>query len=431
MLKLILLIALFAEFLIAQKSPDFDAVRATDAYLASVPAADRAKSDAYFEGGYWLILWDFVYTAAVCLALLQFGISARIRDWAERRTRHRPMQVFLYWVQYSVLAYLLTFPLTVYEAFLRERQYGLMNLSFAGWLREQGIGFLLSLIFGGFAVVALFAVVRRLPRTWPVWGAVVAILFLAFGALIGPVFIAPLFNKYTLLTDARVRDPILSLARANGIPVKNVYQNDASKQTKKISANVSGFLGTERITLNDNLLRRCSLAAILAVMAHEMGHYVLNHIYKLIFFFAVVQVIAFWLLRWSLNWSLARWGARWRIRELTDPAILPLVVLIFSVLGFLFTPIQNSFIRTQEYEADMYGLNAARQPDGFAEAALLLGEYRKLSPTPLEETIFFDHPSGHTRIYAAMRWKQENLNVMQSPPPSPPSPPNTNSAPRP
>jgi STE24 endopeptidase len=94
-----------------------------------------------------------------------------------------------------------------------------------------------------------------------------------------------------------------------------------------------------------------------------------------------------------------------------DTAVVPLVVLLVSVFGFAITPIMNTSIRTQEYEADMYGLNTSRQPDGFAQAAIHLGEYRKMNPGPIEEFIFFDHPSGRNRIYAAMRWKAENLKL--------------------
>jgi STE24 endopeptidase len=176
-----------------------------------------------------------------------------------------------------------------------------------------------------------------------------------------------------------------------------------------VSANVSGFLGTDRITLNDNLLRRCSPQAIMAVMGHEMGHCVMNHVYKMIAFLAILYVAYFGALRWLLDWSLGRWRERWGIRGTGDVAMIPLAILIFSLLIFIATPIQNTLTRTQEYEADIFGLNTARQPDGFAEAALLLGEYRKLEPGPVEEFIFFDHPSGRTRIYAAMRWKAENL----------------------
>jgi STE24 endopeptidase len=178
-----------------------------------------------------------------------------------------------------------------------------------------------------------------------------------------------------------------------------------------MSANVSGFANTMRITLNDNLLRRGSPEEIQAVMGHEMGHYVMNHVYKGIMFFLIVTVLAFAGLRWSLDWTLQRWGEKWQIRGVGDTAVLPLVVLLVSTFSFVITPVTNTFIRTQEYEADMYGLNTSRQPDGAAQGAIHLGEYRKMSPGPIEEWIFFDHPSGRNRIYAAMRWKAENLKL--------------------
>jgi STE24 endopeptidase len=199
------------------------------------------------------------------------------------------------------------------------------------------------------------------------------------------------------------------MARANGIPATEVYEFDASRQSNRVSANVSGFAGTQRISLNDNLLKRCTLPEIQTTMGHEMGHYVLNHEYKLLVMFGVVVVIGFAFLSWGINFGLARWGENWGIRGMTDVAMLPLAIIWLSVYFFLMTPVTNTITRTIEYEADMYGLNAARQPDGEANVDLMLGEYRKLDPGPVEEFIFFDHPSGRTRITAAMRWKAEHL----------------------
>jgi STE24 endopeptidase len=370
----------------AKASAHFDATTATNAWLATMTTNEQARSNAYFEGGYWLILWDFLYTAVVMF-----------------------LQSWFYWIAFSATAYALSFPLTVYEAYFREHQYGLSNLTFGGWFREEMTGLAVSALLGGLGFSTLVLGMRRRPASWHVWGTFVGVAFMAVVIAIGPVFIAPLFNKYKPLENQTIKQSILSLARANGIPATDVYEVDASKQSKRVSANVSGFLGTERITLNDNLLARCSPQAILAVMGHEMGHYVMHHITNMLIFFTLVTMALFWALRYGLASALARWGERWRIRALSDVAALPLAVLIVSTLGLLFTPVMNSFTRTQEFEADLYGLNAARQPDGEAEADLLLGEYRKMDPGPIEEIIFFDHPSGRTRIYAAMRWKAQNL----------------------
>jgi STE24 endopeptidase len=385
-----------------------DPVAATNAYLATVPPDKKARSDAYFEGGYWLLLWNFLVGAAVSLLLLASGISRRMRDFAERASPLRPLQTGLYWTQYFVLVSLAGFPLTVYQGYLREHQYGLLNQTFGPWFKERAIEFLLGLILGGVLMMALYGVLRRAPRTWWLWGSLTGIAFLILLALIAPVYIAPLFNRYTKLTDPLVREPIVNLARSEGIAVNDVYVFDASRQSDRVSANVSGFLGTERISLNDNLLRRCSLPEIEATMGHEMGHYVLHHVYKATLFFAVVIVIGFALVRWAFDWVVARRGAAWGVTGAADLAGLPLLTLLVSIYFFLLTPILNTYSRTEEAEADLFGINASRQPDGEAQVDLKLGEYRKLDPGPVEEFVFFDHPSGRSRILMAMRWKAAN-----------------------
>ena len=386
----------------------FDVNAAVDAYLAKMPPAQRARSDAYFEGGYWLQLWDFLSTVIVMWLLLRFGWSARMRNLAERLTRFGPLQTVLYWIQFIIVVSLLTFPLTVYEGYFREHKYGLLNQSFGPWMGELMISLAVSVVLGAILVVPLFGLVRRLGKNWWVWGATLTIAFAAFVSLIAPVYIAPLFNKYTTLEDGRIRDPILSMARANGIPATNVYEFDASRQSNRVSANVSGFAGTLRVSLNDNLLKRCTLPEIQTTMGHEMGHYVLNHAYKGLVMAGVLIVIGFAFLNWALNSSLARWGEKWEVRGVTDVAVLPLAAILFALYFFLLTPVTNTISRTMEYEADMYGLNAAQQPDAEANVDMLLGEYRKLDPGPVEEFIFYDHPSGRTRITAAMRWKAEH-----------------------
>ncbi len=387
----------------------FDAQAATDAYMATLSPEKRARSDAYFEGGYWLTLWDLLYGLGVAWILLGTRLSARMRDLAERLTRFRPLQTFLYALQYILATALLSLPLGIYEGFFREHQYGMSNQTFAAWGGEWLKGLGLGLVLGGLALTALYGVLRKAPRTWWLWGALVSLLFLVVGIALGPVYIEPIFNKYTELRDPALRDPILSLARANGIPAEHVYVVDASKQTKRVSANVAGLFGTTRIALNDNLLNRTSPAGVKAVMGHEMGHYVLNHVSKSILFFGVVLVAGFAFLRWAFDRAAARWGETWGLRGVSDPAGLPLLAALFSLYFFVLTPLINTHIRTGESEADIFGLNAAREPDGMAEVALQLSEYRKLDPGPVEEWIFFDHPSGRNRISMAMRWKAEHL----------------------
>ncbi len=392
----------------------FDPAAATQAWLDSVPRHQREKSDAYFEGRYWLILWNYLLAAGISIFLLGSRISARLRDFSEGVTKIKNLQIACYAIPYLILVYALSFPLNLYESFFREHQYSLATLSFVPWFREQLLGFAITLIGGALLVVVLYAVFRRAQRTWLVWGTIVAVTFSAALVFIAPVYIEPLFNTYKPITNPKIRGPILAMAQANEIPVKQVFEVDASRQTTRVSANVSGLLGTTRVALNDNLLKQCTLPEIRAVMAHEMGHYVLNHGAKLLTYLAILILVGFALTKVLFDAAVRRWGEKWGVRGISDPTGLPLLTLILSTLFFIATPFLNTVARVTEREADAFGINASREPDGMAKVTLKLGAYRKLDPTPLEEFIFFDHPSGRARIRMAMDWEAANLPTGES-----------------
>jgi STE24 endopeptidase len=395
----------------------FDPEVATQAYLASLQGAARAKSDAYFEGGYWLLLWGALIGVGSHWLMLRLGWSAAWRSWAERRTKRRPLQRALYALPYTLTAALMVLPWTLYTDFFREKEYGLMNQSLGAWLAERATSLAISVVITALILMVIFAVIRRAPNTWWLWGTAAMAAMIAIGVAVAPVFISPLFNTYTPMAEGPLRNEILGMAKANRIPAENVYVFDQSKQTKRISANVSGLGPTIRISLNDNLLNRTSPAEVKAVMGHEMGHYVLGHVWKLILGFSAFILGLMLILWWATPRLLARYGERWGVRDVADPAVVPLFAILFTIYLTLATPLLNTLIRTQESQADAFGLDAAREPDGFAATAMKLSEYRKIEPGPLEEILFFDHPSGRSRVRMAMDWKARHLSEL--PPPEP------------
>jgi len=388
----------------------FDAVKATNAYLAQVHGEARARSDEYFEGGYVLIVVDAVYAVIVSAIILWLGLSARMRDFAERIVRIRFWQVPLYVIPYTILVGAMTFPLTVYKDFIREHHFGLSNQNFMQWFGDFGIAFAVNLVAVTIVATIIYAVIRRAPRTWWIWGTLVSVAFLTVFVMIAPVFVAPLFNHYQPLKEGPLKSEILSIARSEGIPANNVYEYDASRQSKIVSANVSGLWGTTRISMNDNLLNRCTHDEIIAVLGHEMGHYVLSHVAILITWDGLLLLVGFAFANWGFKGLVAVFGQSWKVRGIDDPAGLPVLMAVASVFFLLATPVSNTITRTIEAQADIFGVNAVREPDGFAKATLMLSEYRKLDPTPLEEFVFYDHPSGRSRISMMMRWKAEHLN---------------------
>ena len=392
----------------AQWGPAFDVSKATDAYIATIPAADRAKSDAYFEGGYWISAWAALITVALCWILLRTRFSARLREFAERRTRRPYWQGFIYAVVMIVVLGLLTLPWTLYTDYFREHRYAMSNQDLGAYLGDQAKTLILFMLVGSFAIAGFYRVIRRVRERWVYWATGITAFFMLFFIMIYPVFVAPMFNDYHSLPEGEVRQSILALAQESGIPHDDVFWFDASRQTRRISANVSGLFGTTRIALNDNLLNGATLPEIRAVMAHEMGHYALNHSMWIPLGFAMTFGFAFWAINRLFGYFLRRRGERWGVRDLADPAGLPLALAIFTVVMLLLSPVTNSIVRTAENQADAFGLDAAREPHGFASVAMRLSAYRKLEPSRIEELIFYDHPSGRARVTRAMRWLAEN-----------------------
>lgn len=384
-----------------------DAHAATQAYLDRLPAEVMARSDAYYEGGYWLQLWNGLAALAVAALLLATRPSTALRDWAGARLKRLPLRDGLYGAFYAAAGWLLTLPLTVYQGFVREHAYGMATQTFGAWMAEQLIGLAVSVVATAVLVALLYAVLRRVGGQWWLWATGVAMAFMVVGIALAPVYIEPLFNTYKPVPEGPIKTSVLAMARANGVPVDNVFVFDASRQTTRVSANVSGLFGSAAVRLNDNLLERSSPPEIRAVMAHEIGHYAMNHIPKTLVMLGGVVMVGFLFTQWAMQRLLARWGTRWRLQGVSDVASLPLLGAVLGTYLLLATPVINTISRTQEVEADLWGLNLSREPHGEAEVLLKLVEYRKADPGPVEEFIFFTHPGTRTRIYNAMRWREQ------------------------
>ena len=378
---------------------------ATQAYLDRLPADVVARSNDYFEGGYWLQLWNFLLGLAVSWLLLRKQISARVRDACQRLGRFGFVRDALYGAFFSLASFVLTLPLNVYQGYTRERQYEMATQTLVQWLIDQlKVQAVLTVVFA-LAVGVLYVVIRRTGERWWIWGTAATMAMMVFGVMLAPVVIDPLTNTYKPVTDPVVKEAVLKMARADEVPVDNVYEFDASMQTTRVSANVSGIFGTAAVRLNDNLLKT-SLPEIRAVMGHELGHFVMNHIYKGLCEMSLLVLAGFIFSKWALDAMLRRHGAAWGLQGVADVAGFPLFIAIFSAFMFVTTPISNTLVRTQEIEADRFGLNLAREPHGEAEVDLKLTEYRKPDPGPIEEFVFFDHPSTRHRVHDAMQWRE-------------------------
>jgi STE24 endopeptidase len=385
----------------------FDPDVATREWLATMGPEATARSNAYFEGGYIIQFVGPLLGILISFALLALGWAKGVRNWLEKTVKFYFLVALGMALFYNLVSTALTFPFSYYVGFMREHEFGLATQSFGEWFVEYLQASAIGLVIGTIAIAILYLIIRALKRTWWLWGAVATIAFAIVGQLVYPVYIAPIFNTFTPMQAGELRDDILHMAQANGVPAHDVLVFDVSRQSNRVTANVSGFADTTRISLSDTLIERASPGGVREVMGHEIGHYVLNHTVSILVMFGLVYAIAFALA--NIIFKALSKGERWGVRDVADPAGMP---LLFAVLTFLFTlatPIQNNIIRFHEHQADIFGLNASREPDGFAETALLLSEYRKMEPSPFELWFFYDHPSGYQRIHMAMQWKAHEM----------------------
>lgn len=387
----------------------FDAELASQAYLGLVKGAVRARSDAYFEGGYWLLLWTALVSLAVDALILRFRIVRRLHDHASRLISRPWLSTWLTGLVYLLIAGLLTLPWRIYSGFVRERQYGLLNQDLAAWLGESLISLVLTCLMLSVLIVAVYGAIRRWPRLWWLAGAGATASLMAIVMLVAPVYIQPLFNTYGEMPQSPLRSRIVAMANSHDVPAEHIYVFDASRQSNRISANVSGLGPTIRISLNDNLLNRTSDAEVMAVVGHELGHYVMGHSWRITVGLGLLSGVMFFFSARIARSLIARYGRACGVSELADPASMPFFSIAIALFSLVATPANNLLIRTSESAADRFGLDTAREPDGFARISMRLSEYRKLEPGPLEEFLFYDHPSGATRVRMAMTWKKRHV----------------------
>lgn len=347
-------------------------------------------------------IWRFVsfFIGLGILALILFtGLSARLRNIA-RKAKKKFLVIWLFMILILVVDYLLNFPFSVYRSFVVESNYGFMNQTFWEWLGQDLLGLGLTAIIGIIPMWFLYRVISKYRKWWLVF-ALGAIPFVIFFIVIAPVFISPLFNDFVPLQDQQLKTEILDLASRAGIEGSEVFQVDASRQSAKINAYVTGLFGSKRIVLYDTMINSFTLDEIKFVMAHEMGHYVMHHVWYGVAMSIVFMALALWVTSRTITGVIRRFRRRFGFDSLSDIASLPLIMIYITVLMFLFNPAINSISRYMERQSDTYGMNISGVSGESAAVAFdKLAVYNLSDPDPpaLIEFWFYSHPALKKRM---------------------------------
>jgi STE24 endopeptidase len=378
----------------------FDPRTATAAYVDSLGPEALARAHAYTIGGHWLLLWGVVVGAIVAALIVRSGVLERVdRRLARRGWR---LRAFVVGVVYFLVAAALSTPWMLYESWWRERAYGRTAQPLGDFLGQALLSTAISSVLAASFFVGVYALMRRTGRRWWLWSGALTAAAFAATLLVWPVFVEPLFNRYEPVPPGDVRAALVPLARQAGVPEDRIFVFDGSRQSNNFTANVSGLGRSARIAISDVAFKGASLDEVKAVTGHEIGHYVLGHVWRMVLTLSLLAVVAFYAVDRSYPWFARRFGSR---ASLDSPTGLPVLLFMVSVVALLAQPVMNAVIRAGETAADRYSLETVNLPDAMASALVKTAEYRYPRPTRLQEVLFYSHPSVERRVLAAMEWK--------------------------
>jgi STE24 endopeptidase len=354
----------------------------------------------YYRTGNLLWFVEQAWSIAVLVLLLATGLSAALRNLARRIGRNWFFTIVIYFVLFTILTAIIDLPLSYYAEFVREHAYGLSNQTFGKWFGDTLKSLAVACIVGALVMWVPYLLLRKSPRRWWLYTAIALVPFIVLANLVAPIWIAPLFNKFEPMQDKALEQKILSLAGRAGIEGSRVYQVNKSVDTKTLNAYVAGLFGTKRIVLWDTTLKRMTDRELLFVMGHEMGHYVLHHVWQAIAFSVVILAASLYVAYRAADAVIARYGGRWGFTSLADVASLPLLLLLMSAFGLVVTPLELAFTRHVEHEADRFGLEITQTNHSAGTAFVKLQQDALANPRPgLLYKIFREsHPPLGERI---------------------------------
>ncbi len=363
---------------------------------------------------FWGAIVSFLYSVFILLLVLQTRLGTKFRDWAERATKIGFVQCAIFAPLLIITLDVLGIPIDAAEHWI-SRKFGLSVQSWPSWLADWAKSSLLAIVLAIFLVWILYIALRRSPRRWWFYFWIATIPITIFLVFVQPVFVDPLFHNFEPLTqkDAPLAAALEKMVRRTGenIPESRMYWMAASEKTNELNAYVTGIGASKRIVVWDTTIARLDTPQTVFVVGHEMGHYVLNHIPKGIAAGEAFLLVLFYLGHLALNWMLARWGPRWGIREASDWASLPAVLLLLTIFSFGANPAVNGFSRHIEHQADQYGLEITHglTPDSSQVAAQSFEILGKIdlsdpAPNPVDIFLFYTHPTIAERIHFALTY---------------------------
>jgi STE24 endopeptidase len=378
----------------------FNPAAETARYIDGLGPAALEKAASYTIASHWMLLWGLLVSALATWIIVRLGILDKVSAKLERRSW--ALRTWLVSVTYFLVSAIISLPWGIYQEWGFEKSYGRTSQPLADFLMQDAIGIALSSLLGALFFLGIYALIRRAGKRWWLWSGGLAAASISAILLLSPIVIEPLFNDYTPVPEGPVRTALLKMADDAKIPHDRLLMYDGSRQSNNFTANVSGVFGSARIAISDVALKEASLDEVKAVTGHEVGHYVLGHVWRAVGLFSMMAIAGFFLADRLFPFFARALGSK---ATIDDPVGLPVLLFIVGLFGLVAQPAINAMTRMGEREADNYSLRTANLPDALAGALVKTAEYRYPRPSALQEALFYTHPSVEWRVRNAMEWK--------------------------
>jgi STE24 endopeptidase len=338
--------------------------------------------------------------ALVWLTILALAIGPGLGEFAVRIVGENLVaRLFVVAVVLAVTLEIATAPIDFWSSYVVEHQHQLSNQTLGAWLIRRLKGYLVGGVLGLALIGGLYALLWQAGAWWWLWATAGWLaVTLVLGRLV-PIVILPLFYKFDRLDDDGLLSRLRTLCAGTGLAVEGIYRLHLSEETRKANAALAGLGKTRRVLLGDTLLDSFTPEEIEVVFAHEVGHHVHRHLAKMIVYRVVLSLAGFWLVDVILRWAAPTLG----YQGLTDPAALPLVLLVLTVFGLILSPLGNALSRFFEVQCDTYALQQTGRADAFRSAFAKLARMNKSDPDPHPAVVwlFYDHPPIRERLALA------------------------------
>ncbi|MEE8143325.1 MAG: M48 family metallopeptidase, partial [Planctomycetota bacterium] len=340
------------------------------------------EAQRYYRSGNWLWFVNTLWGLLIPGLFLFTGLSARLRDWATKLGRKWFFIIGFYFIFFIGIHYIISFPLSYYQGFVRPHAFDLSNQSFSKWFGDSLKALMLGGGMGFLFLWVPYGLVKRSPRRWWLYVSLLSAPTMLLMAFIVPIWVAPLFNDFGDLKNKVLEAKVLALAEKCDIADSRIFEVNKSVDTTALNAYVTGFLNTKRIVLWDTIIAQLEERELLAVLAHEMGHYVLDHVWRSLLYSSLLILAVLYLIhRTAWSW-MRRFRGRFGFDQLGDVASFPLVLLLIHLATLVVMPIPLALSRYHEHEADRFALEMTRDNSAMAHAFVKLQQHNLSNPRP-------------------------------------------------